>query len=98
MSFLIQQAPGFIAGPVGGLVGRVRPADQWRRMVAPAAHPRRGAREPAVRPPALRTGGGVVASREGVERLTAMGFSEGEARSALEQCDNNVQAAASLLL
>ena len=56
------------------------------------------ARQPAVRPSAARAGGAVVVSREGVEQLTAMGFSEAQARSALEQCNNNVQAAASSLL
>ena len=92
--------PGWIAVPVGRLGGYLLGADRAHRaMVQPAAHPRRygGAQAPAA-PPAGRIGGGIVALREGVEQLTAMGFSEAEARAALEQSDNNVQAAASLLL
>ena len=50
------------------------------------------------RTPAGRMGAGTMVSREGVQQLTAMGFSEAEARSALELNDNNVQAAASSLL
>jgi Holliday junction resolvasome RuvABC DNA-binding subunit len=40
----------------------------------------------------------VTASREGIAQLVAMGFSEADARAALERSNNDVQAATSLLL
>ena len=78
-------------------------ADQAQRtVVQPPALPRHGrhgaAQEPLTHPHAGQTGAGIVASREGVQQLTAMGFSEAEARSALQRCNNNVQDAASSLL
>lgn len=45
-----------------------------------------------------RPAAAVTASREAVEELVAMGFSEVDARSALERSNNDVQAATSLLL
>lgn len=73
-----------------------------RTVVQPAVQPQHGrhggTREPSALQPAGQTGAGVAASMEGMQQLTAMGFSEAEARAALEQCDNNVQAAASSLL
>ena len=78
-------------------------ADQAQRtVVQPPMHARHGrhggTQEPLAHAPAGQAGAGTVASREGVLQLTAMGFSEAEARSALEQCNNNIQAAASSLL
>ena len=98
-----EQVPALIAGPFGRLGRYMLVADQAHRtVVQPPVQPRHrrhgGIREPSAPLPARQTGAGTVASREGVQQLTAMGFSEAEARSALEQCDNNVQAAASSLL
>ena len=99
------QIPACIASPLGRLarhaLGDSRDAGRSAQVVVdPAEHPRgyTGGQGRAVHAAAVHVPAGAVASREAVEQLTNMGFTEARARSALELCDNNVQAAASLLL
>ncbi|CAL8467859.1 g7397 [Coccomyxa elongata] len=98
------KVPGAVSGRLGGMLAPLLQGDRQghRTMVrapqggsrAAPAPPQRplGQRLAAARPPS------VAASREGMEQLVAMGFSEPAARSALERSNNDVQAATSLLL
>ena len=99
------QIPACIACPLRRLamhaLGNSRnSARSAQAVIDPAERPRwySGGQGPAVRATAVRMPAGAVASREALEQLTNMGFTEARARSALEQCNDNVQAAASLLL
>ncbi|CAK0762429.1 hypothetical protein CVIRNUC_002956 [Coccomyxa viridis] len=97
--------PACIASPLGRLARRalgdsITPGRSAQVVMDSAERPRAysGGQGPAVHATAVQMPAGVVASREALEQLTNMGFTEARARTALEQCDNNVQAAASLLL
>ena len=99
------QIPACIASPLGRLARRALgdfiPSGRSAQVVMDSAERPRaysGGQGPAVHATAVQMPAGVVASREALEQLTNMGFTEARARTALEQCDNNVQAAASLLL
>ncbi|BDA42469.1 probable rhomboid-like protein 20 [Coccomyxa sp. Obi] len=97
------KVPGAVSGRLGGMLAPLLQGDrqghrtmvrppQGSSQMAPAAPQRPLGQRSAARPPS------VAASREGIEQLVAMGFSEPAARSALERSNNDVQAATSLLL
>ena len=95
------QVPGAVSGRLANLLAPLQGDRQGHRTMvrSPQGSARVGAsaqrplgQRPAARAPA------VAASREGMDQLVAMGFSEEAARAALARSNNDVQAATSLLL
>lgn len=95
------QVPGAVSGRLGSLLAPLQGDRQGHRTMVrspqSSAAPGAAAQRPVWQRPAARAPA-VVASREGVEQLVAMGFSEEAARAALARANNDVQAATSLLL
>ena len=98
----VLQIPGPVSAGFGRVLGPLLQDRQSQRtLVRPVQTDSRSPTMGSLQRPMgqrSRPAAAVTASREAVEQLVAMGFSEVDARSALERSNNDVQAATSLLL